>query len=410
MFNRQGEKMKNCIIFKNDGEIDYRAFTNFGISSKPNSSNAIGYFGTGLKYAVAVLLREGCGITVYSGENKLTFEKIAGNFRGQEFDFIQLTINESSPIELAFTTELGKNWELWCAYRELACNCMDEGGDAELSGDFPVSGIAGSTLIIVTGDRFVEEHERRDTLLLSHAPDIHTSKMNLHLRQTTHVFYKGVRVGNVSPCLYTYDALTGMSLTEDRTLSSTYEFRNTLARVIVSEVSDKSVIENIVLCDINWWEHDMDFDWSSASPSDEFLSVIGKLVERKVSKINPSALVVWKKATQGEVEPSPITLTKVQQNMYEKAVGFCEKFGFDILDYPVKFVGELGSGTLAMAHEGTIFITERVFHQGTKQLASTLIEEYLHLHHGYDDCSRELQTYLFDRVVSMGEEINGEVL
>jgi hypothetical protein len=47
---------------------------------------------------------------------------------------------------------------------------------------------------------------------------------------------------------------------------------------------------------------------------------------------------------------------------------------------------------------------------GAKQAASTLIEEFLHLRHGWKDCTRELQTYLFERLVSLGEELAGEPL
>ncbi|MDP9645853.1 hypothetical protein J2793_001286, partial [Paraburkholderia caledonica] len=47
---------------------------------------------------------------------------------------------------------------------------------------------------------------------------------------------------------------------------------------------------------------------------------------------------------------------------------------------------------------------------GTKQLASTLIEEYIHLRHGWKDMTRELQNFLFDKLVSVGEELVGEPL
>ena len=62
------------IIFENDGLIDKRSITTFGISSKENSS-AIGYFGTGLKYAIAILLRENINITIYIGNERLEFTK-----------------------------------------------------------------------------------------------------------------------------------------------------------------------------------------------------------------------------------------------------------------------------------------------------------------------------------------------
>ena len=54
------------IYFTNPGEIDIRAVTTMGVNVKEGSSS-IGYFGTGLKYAIATLLREGQEIIIHSG-------------------------------------------------------------------------------------------------------------------------------------------------------------------------------------------------------------------------------------------------------------------------------------------------------------------------------------------------------
>ncbi len=56
------------VIFRNKGVIDPSSITTFGVSSKENPG-AIGFFGTGLKYAIAILLREGCDITIHAGKH-----------------------------------------------------------------------------------------------------------------------------------------------------------------------------------------------------------------------------------------------------------------------------------------------------------------------------------------------------
>jgi hypothetical protein len=96
----------------------------------------------------------------------------------------------------------------------------------------------------------------------------------------------------------------------------------------------------------------------------------------------------------------------------DRALDFCGRIGFQIRDaYPIKVVESLGEGVLGLAENETIFVAERVFHLGgTKQLASTLIEEYLHLRHGWADLTRELQSFLFEKLVSVGEELVGEPL
>jgi hypothetical protein len=62
---------------------------------------------------------------------------------------------------------------------------------------------------------------------------------------------------------------------------------------------------------------------------------------------------------------------------------------------------------MGLAEDKTIYLSIDVFGMGTKYLASTLIEEYLHLHTGYGDMTRELQNHLFNDIVSLGERIVG---
>ena len=64
----------NKIIFRNKGVIDPKSIVTFGVSSK-TGSNSIGFFGTGLKYAIAILLRNKCSFTVYAGKKPLRVRK-----------------------------------------------------------------------------------------------------------------------------------------------------------------------------------------------------------------------------------------------------------------------------------------------------------------------------------------------
>lgn len=108
------------IIFKNKGAIDVRAIKILGVSVKKD--NAIGFFGTGLKYAIAICLREGCPLSIWSGGEEYSFTTKKVAITGQDFDVVCM-----NGEELGFTTELGKTWKLWQAFRELYCNCTDEG-------------------------------------------------------------------------------------------------------------------------------------------------------------------------------------------------------------------------------------------------------------------------------------------
>lgn len=95
------------IVFQNKGLIDLRALKTFGVSVK-DCPGAIGYFGTGLKYAVAILLREGCEVTLYRGRKAYKFTATSRKIRDQEFAIVSI-----NGEEMGFTTALGKDWELW---------------------------------------------------------------------------------------------------------------------------------------------------------------------------------------------------------------------------------------------------------------------------------------------------------
>src|SRR5690606_33889402 len=62
-----------------------------------------------------------------------TFRSEPLTIRGQEFSRCVVDIasdgsdsNSNTTLPLGFTTDLGKNWTIENAYRELFCNCLDE--------------------------------------------------------------------------------------------------------------------------------------------------------------------------------------------------------------------------------------------------------------------------------------------
>ena len=70
-------------------------------------------FGTGLKYAIAIILRHGELSLYFRRVNKYSFNTAKETIRDKEFDIIYM--NE---VPLSFTTEQGKTWEMWQAVRD----------------------------------------------------------------------------------------------------------------------------------------------------------------------------------------------------------------------------------------------------------------------------------------------------
>lgn len=398
------------IIFENPGEIDLRSISTFGVSVK-EGDNPIGFFGTGLKYAIAVLLRTGHAITVYSGLQAVNFDTEVQTIRGQAFDFVTMAVGDAPATAIGFTTELGKTWDIWMAYRELACNCRDEAGKSRHEFERPEPE-AGKTTIVVVGEAFESAFAQSSLYLLEDEAALTVDQIEIRDRPGRELFYRGVRVMQFQkPALYTYNCLTKLDLTEDRTVKHSFYPVHYITSALL-RCEDEEVLRNVLTAGDSTFEAGLDFGSPGATPSEAFLRVAAACASDRMCKVNVTAIKVMQDATRQEVEPHEIELTDIQRASAERALDFCARIGFQIRDaYPIKFVESLGSGTLGLAARQTIYIAERVFEiGGAKQLASTLIEEYLHLRHGYADCTRELQTYLFEKLVSIGEELAGEPL
>lgn len=400
---------QNIVIFENSGEIDLRTVSTFGCSVK-ETKNPIGFFGTGLKYALAVLLRTGHKITLQSGAEQIAVTSRKDSIRGREFDFVFVGDQPAG-----FTTELGKTWEVWMAYRELFCNAKDEPDGKTFESDFSPPSEIGKTRVIVSGEPITGTHQKRQDFILEGEPLFKVGTLEIHARPTTGFFYRGIRVMDFQrPALFTYNQTERVELTEDRTVKDPYQTSYDIAREIV-KYAEKPMLEKVLLASLDNIESQFDFDWPSITPSRDFFSTVAELQRSSLTKINPSAVRMWREKGQGFIDPRRIKPTAVQLATLEKAISFCEKSGFMLRDeYPIMLVESLGeNGVLAMADMigNQIFLTERVFQlAGTKGVAHALIEEYLHLKFKFKDQSRELQNFLLAKVVSLAEEITGEPL
>lgn len=400
----------HTVCFTNPGEIDAESITSFGVSVKEGDS-PIGFFGTGLKYAIAVLLRLDHKVTILSGSRCFEFGLHKKTVRGVEFDFVTMTEDGGDPITLGFTTELGKQWKPWMAYREIACNCKDEGGEV-IASKRPLAASAGTTTVIVTGQLFAEAHSKRGEYLLETPALLVSDNVEVRDSQGFSFFYRGVKVHDLSRMgLYTYNSIGRLELTEDRTLKEQYQAEYAARRAILRS-TNKEFIRRCVTAAEETLEGGMDYHGWSIKPSAEFLETVGEAVSQRRFNVNATAVKVWRECTKQPFTPNEINLTRVQMVSLERSITFLDGIGIRVRGaYPIKFTDSLGDGVLGLADQDaqTIWIAERVFEiGGTKQLAATLMEEYIHLRHGWADMTRDLQNFLFEKVISLGEELNGE--
>ena len=382
---------KGIVKFGNSGIIDPRVWSTFGVSVK-ESDNAIGQFGTGLKYAIAVLMREGRSLSITSGSNVYDFGVQDTVIRDSEFQ--QITCNGKA---LPFTTHLGAKWELWQAYREIYSNCVDEGGAIGFDGDTVVHAELGD---IYHSDVFLDK-EAENKVTSSPLCDVYAGNSNV-------IYYRGIRAMDLPrPSKYTYDIKTA-DLTEDRTIKYQFEVFKAIASALLRSASGVFVYDFITQTK-DWFESAVDFDYSHETPSDCVTACVSAH-RKKGLWLQEGA---YKKVLQalGPEQYDANAPEGRHKIIIEKAMLFCESINLPIT-YPVLRVADLGADTLALADTRTnrIYLSDRVLDMGTKQVAAALIEENLHLQKGLKDCTYDMQNFLFDQIVTMGERLTGEVL
>lgn len=209
------------IVFENDGEIDPRLVMLIGVNVKETAS-AIGFFGTGLKYAVACLARWGEELRIQSGGNEYTFSSDDTEIRGRTFGILSM-FSKFDKAQLGFTTELGKRWEPWMVYRELWCNAHDEPNSKVFRTDAAPKPTEGKTRVIVDGPKIQEAHFNRNDFIL--APDrvlLHkTDDLEIYEGAGERIFYRGIAIQKPEKqSIFTYNITSPLYLTEDRTAGS----------------------------------------------------------------------------------------------------------------------------------------------------------------------------------------------
>ena len=260
------------IVFENEGEIDPRLAMLIGVNVK-ESASAVGFLGTGLKYAIACLSRWGETIKIQSGAAEFNFVAEDQEIRGRTFGILSMC-GPCGRAALGFTTEFGKRWEPWMVYRELWCNAYDEPSPRvyalEDHGSAPTPK-AGLTRVIVRGPKIEMAHQDRNTFILQDRIPLHVvDGLEIYEGAGERIFYRGVAVQKPDkPGLYTYNITEHIYLTEDRTAGS-YSTDPIIARGL-TRIENKTVIERTLMAPRENLESRLDYDYAR-DPSDAWVA------------------------------------------------------------------------------------------------------------------------------------------
>jgi hypothetical protein len=363
------------ILFRNRGLIDLFAITTMGVNVK-EGDHPIGQFGTGLKYAIAIILRSGGRIMIDRGGEFLRFGVMETAIRGKTFQIV--TMNDKP---LGFTTQLGLHWKTWMAFREIYCNCKDEGGQITATIDDTEVIAAGhdETLVIVEGAEFDKHYRNRDEFMLETEPLYRLAEVHVHAGESRFCYYRGIRVGELRhPSKFTYNLTGYVELTEDRTLAHPTLIPWYIVRSLV-QASDELYINDVLRADEKSLESKLDWDdVRDKTPGPAFMRVAGMLYGQK--RLTGGALKLFKTADEqrlmiaGERSAVTVTPSAVQASIINSACQLVRERGLPIGNYTVTLKSSLPNNIDSVCkHRGLeIEISEALVARGDRSVARAL--------------------------------------
>lgn len=377
------------VYFSTPGPLDPRAFTTFGLNAKLDEQSAIGYFGTGLKYALAILAREGANVTINGSLLKVENT----SFRGKAFK--EIFLGQQS---LPFTTELGKNWTIDMAFRELYSNTLDEKG---LVGTAPGP---FETNIMVEHPDFYKAYLQKDTWFLRPGRRVvaATPRMEVIEGQSNFIYFKGVRVGQPTHlCQYTYNFTYGVQLSEDRT-ANLYTLGHLFGDE-VTKLTDAELIKELITMPEKTFEtSDGSYLYiTDNSVSNEFRRAAMDL--RKTSNLHPDVRQLLNRWKQDQLSADDaIALLPHEQEMLQAARAWLAKAGHHITIPIYKIEGQ-ADNVVGSYLKGQIFLTKEAF-TSVGELIDTLLHEQAHHISGAKDCTRAFEEYLLKLAIKEMEK------
>jgi len=427
------EKVKNdnmiyCEI-QNNGEIDTNALRLMGATTKDGSK--IGYFGSGIKYALATALRMNIPIKIFQGEKEIKISLRKTKMRGHNFSVICVN---GAPTSI--TTQMGRDWKPWFIFREFYCNAIDEGGES-LDIARTLTGMKNKTKVYIgLRDSIRDIFSNQDKYFSTKRNPLYfvgKNKLYSRIDKEMVVYRRGVRVFDLGSSLYDYD-FYNLEINEAREASDfniKWEmvdfWKNHATREMIA-----SLINNPESL-----EFKMDWGFSSHTPmSSTWLECLenkvivpqeyGGYFADDLSNyhiILPHKLCLElhkafgdKLLIKGMLEHNTkiveVPITQRAKDLLEEATNFLKQSYYFVNienDFPIK-VAILDKHVLGEVQDGAIFLSPDLFLKGKKEVIKVLVEEYVHAKSEAGDRTRSMQNNLIEIIVTTIEEKCGQYL
>lgn len=383
------------ISFLTPTALPIEAATTMGVSVKEGES--IGKFGTGLKYAIAGILRLGGSVVVYIDGERHDFDARDKTIRGHGFRIIH---HNGTPC--GFTTELGKHWEPWQLFRELASNTLDEGGSWTHGECAPDS----ARTVIQVRCREVEESERNEAVFIAKGAPLLESSFgaSVYAGACKHYYYRGIRAGSFNGAApVTIDVCNG-TLSEDRLLDlATVQTELAWAFRTATKFDEAFMLTVVAQHDSGefWAEMVNRYHVGNELPESllAFLSARPKFVKHPALRIALDAHL--RKGNIAKWDEVP--MNDRHKSLLRSGEALCRHVGVDPIPAgKVHFTRDLGDRVLALTCMDTrdVWFSTKLAMLGRDEFLCGYLEEAMHAMTGYQDCTRELQNALLSLVVA----------
>ena len=430
----------NYLKFSNKGEITKEAIVLLGASTKREQTGKIGFFGSGNKFALAYLLRNGYDVSIYGGLTELKVDTISKNLGDQVFDVITVCGQETS-----ITTEFGAKWELWQALREIYSNALDEGnGQIEMISEINPKENETHYYIKIRAE-LIEWFGNFNNYFSENKRVLFENKHGQILKKHDdlgHLYRKGISVLNPTRnSLYDYN-VANIAISEDRIVKYSWQIGERVWALIYS-CTDKEIIKNVLMNSTKGAMFENSISDLSDLPhneiSEEFKEV---LAEMKLCDANMSGYLSEEEQLNTTILPSKV-FKSINFLLKDENLGDSFKVGIDGVMYREQEFSPIHLATIRKVKDfleeakwlepleyplilGTfddkkimgyadrknekIVVSEIGIDKGANYLLEIIIEEYIHLKFNVNDNTRKFQDACIQEMVKIMKIKNSFVL
>lgn len=448
--------MKQYILIQNDGEIESNSFELIGASTKRDEKGKIGFFGSGLKYSIAYMMRHGIDFRVFSGAKELRFSTTEERLKGMNFDRICINGKETS-----FTVTMGPTWkEDWFVLREIYCNALDEGSCTMVKETESVLPTEGKTRIYIEitdslraviknwDAYFADEREpifitpKVYSCFLGHedqGAQAHEQVISVFHKTEGVLYRRGIRVYAFKNALYDYGC-EYVNINEDRTARQPDGLRygilsmvnglvdeNYIKSILRTGDDDKPSEEYFSISIGGTCNQHVSEKWVSFSQQNMLVvkEIAGRYAEtiresrkevfllptvfaRSIKKSFPDAVIVGMGSIIGNDSFNEMSKTAKMDYLLKEVLQSLKQMNYHV-HYDIR-VGQFGDDKIlghADLKQKIIYIADITFDRGRRELATTIMEENEHIKSGHGDETRDFQTHFFNQWLKSMEENHG---